>query len=88
MLLESVRRRFFAVMASGILSLLPLAATAQGAADTLPLTPGVYHLILARAGEPTVGYAISVPPDHSSSTPVPLILALHFGVGGGSCRRL
>ena len=84
MLLESVRRRFFADMASGILSLLPLAATAQGAADTLPLTPGVYHLNLARAGEPTVGYAISVPPDHSSSTPVPLILALHFGVGGGS----
>ncbi|MBK8839809.1 MAG: dienelactone hydrolase family protein [Hyphomonadaceae bacterium] len=84
MRLESIRLRFPAVVACGLLSLLSLAATAQDAADTLPLTPGVYHLNLARAGEPTVGYAISVPPDYSSSTPVPLILALHFGVGGGS----
>ncbi len=82
--LESIRRRFLAIMACGLLSLLPLAATAQGDANTLPLTPGVYPLNLARAGEPTVGYAISVPPNYSSSTPVPLVLALHFGVGGGS----
>ncbi|MEQ1607489.1 MAG: alpha/beta fold hydrolase [Hyphomonadaceae bacterium] len=82
--LESIRRRFFAIMACGILCLLPVAATAQGAANALPLTPGVYHLNLARTGEPTFGYAISVPPNYSSSTPVPLVLALHFGVGGGS----
>jgi hypothetical protein len=37
---------------------------------------------LARAGEPAVRYAIYVPPNYSP-TPVPLILALHFGVGGG-----
>jgi predicted peptidase len=82
--LESVRRGFFAVMACGLLSLLPLAASAQGGSDMLPLTPGVYHLSLARAGEPTVDYAISVPPNYSASTPAPLVLALHFGVGGGS----
>ncbi len=28
-------------------------------------------------------YAISIPRNYSRSTPVPLILALHFGVGGG-----
>jgi len=82
MQLESIRRRFFAIIACGILPVLPLTAAAQGDANTL--TPGVYHLNLARAGEPTVGYAISVPPNYSSSTPVPLVLALHFGVGGGS----
>ncbi len=82
MQLESIRRRFFAIIACGILPVLPLTAAAQGDANTL--TPGVYHLNLARTGEPTVGYAISVPPNYSSSTPVPLVLALHFGVGGGS----
>lgn len=81
--LETIRRRFLAIMACGLLPLLPLAATAQGV-DTLPLKPGVYRLSLVRADEPAVGYTISVPPNYSASKPVPLILALHFGVGGGS----
>lgn len=82
MLFKSIRR-LIALVACGFLPLLPLAATAQGA-DTLPLKPGVYRMSLIRADEPPVGYTISVPPDYSSTTPAPLILALHFGVGGGS----
>ena len=45
------------------------------------LAPGLHELTLARAGEPEIGYAISIPPTYSPATPVPLILALHFGVG-------
>jgi hypothetical protein len=45
------------------------------------LAPGLHELTLAGAGEPAIGYAISIPSTYSPSTPVPLILALHFGVG-------
>jgi predicted peptidase len=38
---------------------------------------------LERAGEPAIDYAIVIPGNYSPATPVPLILALHFGVGGG-----
>src|SRR6266853_1578559 len=37
----------------------------------------------ARAAEPAINYAISIPANYSPAKPVPLILALHFGVGGG-----
>jgi predicted peptidase len=60
---------------------LPIDAVAQGAGDPPVLAPGLHELTLARAGEPAIGYAISIPPTYSPSTPVPLILALHFGVG-------
>jgi predicted peptidase len=72
-----------AVAACAILSLLPTGAAAQAASD-LPVSPGLHHLTLSRPGEPTIGYALSVPPGYSPAEPVPLILALHFGVGGGS----
>src|SRR6195256_2233127 len=36
---------------------------------------------MARAGEPGIGYAISIPLGYSRSTPIPLILALHYGIG-------
>src|SRR3989442_14087801 len=52
-------------------------------AGTVP-PPGTYNRILARGNEPAVHYALSIPVDYSPSKPVPLILALHFGVGGGS----
>jgi predicted peptidase len=73
-----------AIMAWAILSLLPIGAAAQGADDPPVLAPGLYNLMLPRAGEPAVRYAISIPRGYSPSTPVPLILALHFGVRDGA----
>jgi len=69
-------------MAYAILAL-PISAAAQASADVPALAPGVHHLNLTRPGEPTVGYALFIPPSYFPSKPVPLILALHFGVGGG-----
>jgi predicted peptidase len=67
------------IMAYAILSLLPIGAAAQ-----VPvLTPGLHNLTLPRADEPPIHYAIFIPGNYSPSTPVPLILALHFGVRGG-----
>jgi predicted peptidase len=70
-----------AITAFARLSVLPIGAAAQAAGDPPVLAPGLHELTLARAGESAVGYAISIPPTYSPSTPVPLILALHFGVG-------
>ena len=69
------------IMAFALLSVLPIGATAQGAGDRPVLAPGLHERTLARAGEPGIGYAISIPPTYSPSTPAPLILALHFGIG-------
>ena len=71
------------IMAYAILSLLPIGAAAQVAGAPPALTPGLHHLTLPRADEPAIGYTISIPGNYSPATPVPLILALHFGVGGG-----
>src|SRR6266571_3664678 len=70
-----------AITAFALLSVLPIGAAAQGADDPPVLAPGLHELTLARAGEPGIGYAISIPPTYSPSTPAPLILALHFGIG-------
>jgi predicted peptidase len=72
-----------AIMAFAMLSLWPIGGAAQVAGDRPVLTPGFYRLSLPRAEEPAIGYAIYIPDGYSPSTPVPLILALHFGVGGG-----
>jgi poly(3-hydroxybutyrate) depolymerase len=69
------------IMAFGLLSVLPIGAAAQGVGDPPVLAPGLHELTLARPGEPGIGYAISIPPTYSPSTPAPLILALHFGIG-------
>jgi predicted peptidase len=77
-------RRIFplcTIMAYAILSLLPIGAAAQVVGDPPVLAPGLHELTLARAGEPGIGYAISIPPTYSPSMPAPLILALHFGIG-------
>jgi predicted peptidase len=63
--------------------LLPIGVAAQVVGDPPALIPGLHHLKLPRADEPAIGYAIFIPGNYSPSTPVPLILALHFGVGGG-----
>jgi predicted peptidase len=82
---ESIRRirRFGIIMAFAILSLLPVGAAAQVAGGPPPLTPGLHHLTLRRTDGPAINYAISIPRSYSRATPVPLVLALHFGVGGG-----
>ena len=79
---ESVARILCTIMAYAMLSLFPVGAAAQGVGDP-PLTPGLHHLKLTPAAGPAIGYAISIPANYSPLRPVPLILALHFGVGGG-----
>jgi predicted peptidase len=68
-------------MAFALLSVLPTGAAAQGAGDRPGLAPGLHELTLARAGETGTGYAISIPSTYSPSTPAPLMLALHYGIG-------
>ena len=65
-------------------SILPIRAAAQAVGDPPVLTPGLHETVLQRADKPAIHYAISIPPNYSPDTPVPLILALHFGVGGGN----
>jgi len=43
------------------------------------LAPGVTNQTLAQTGAPTIHYAISIPSGYTRATPVPLVLALHFG---------
>src|SRR5271154_5205422 len=64
--------------------LLPLAASAQQAVNVPARLPGLHSLTLLSPNEPAIHYAISIPDNYSPRTRVPLILALHFGVGGGS----
>ena len=68
-----------AIAISTLCGLAPIGAVAQGNVLTLTLSARS----LERPGEPAISYVIAVPPDYSPSKPVPLILALHFGVGGG-----
>jgi predicted peptidase len=70
-------------MASALLIALPIGARAQAPGDAPVLTLGLYARTLERPGEPAINYTIAIPPNYSPATPVPLILALHFGVGGG-----
>jgi len=63
--------------------LLPQRVAAQAFGDS-PALPGLHSLSLPRADEPAVRYAIFIPRNYSPPTPVPLILALHFGVGDGN----
>jgi len=72
-----------AIMVYAILSLVPSGAAAQLVGDPPALAPGLHDLTLPRTDEPAIGYAINIPRNYSPSTPVPLILALHFGVRGG-----
>jgi predicted peptidase len=83
MLRESIRRMFCTIMVCMILPLLPADASAQVSGGPPTATPGLHHLKFPRADGPPMGYAISIPANYSPSKPVPLILALHFGVGGG-----
>lgn len=46
--------------------------------------PGTHLLILKRGEKLPIYYAVSIPKNYAATMPVPLILALHFGVGGGT----
>jgi predicted peptidase len=70
-----------AITAGAVPTALPIGATAQTPGDAAALAPGLHHLSLPRAGGPEVNYTVLVPSNYSPATPVPLILALHFGVG-------
>ena len=70
----------FTIMGA-LLSVLPIGAAAQDVGNPPVLAPGLHERTLARAGEPGISYAISIPPAYSPSTPAPLILALHYGIG-------
>jgi predicted peptidase len=70
-------------VAYAILFLLPIGASAQVAGEPPVLTQGLHNLKLPRADEPAIHYAMFIPANYSPSAPVPLILALHFGVRGG-----
>ena len=65
------------------MTLVFLAFAMYSQAGNVP-SPGISNRILTRGEEPPVHYALSIPANYSPSKPVPLILALHFGVGGGS----
>ena len=62
----------------------PCAVSGQAVSQVPVLSPGVHSLTLQRVGEPAIRYAISVPANYAPSARVPLVLALHFGTGGGS----
>lgn len=72
------------LLAFAMLFLLPIFVAAQVSSDSPVLTPGLHTVSLERGSQPTIHYAISIPRSYSASKPVPLILALHFGVQGGS----
>src|SRR6266566_1061322 len=83
MLPRSSRRMFCTIMVCMILPLLPAGASAQVSAAPPAIAPGLHHLKFQQDDGPPIGYAILIPANYSPSKPVPLILALHFGVGGG-----
>jgi predicted peptidase len=68
------------IMALAIPYLLPIGAAAQVADDAPVLAPGLHELTLQRAEEGAIHYAMFIPANYSPVAPVPLILALHFGV--------
>jgi len=76
--------RATAIIVFAVSSLLPLAVFAQEPVKVPARLPGLHSLTLARANEPAIHYAISIPDNYSARARVPVILALHFGVGGGS----
>lgn len=62
---------------------MPAGLAAQSSGDSTDRSPGLHSLSFARTDGPAVRYAIYVPRNYSRAASVPLILALHFGVGPG-----
>src|SRR5260370_17418453 len=78
-----MRRIFRTIRVCMFLPFLAAGASAQVSGAPPALTPGLHQLKFQRDDGPPIGYAISIPINYSPSKPVPLILALHFGVGSG-----
>jgi predicted peptidase len=76
--------RMTTVIVFAVSGLLPFVVFAQEPVKVPARLPGLHSLTLPRANEPTIHYAISIPDNYSPRARVPLILALHFGVGAGS----
>jgi predicted peptidase len=67
-----------------ILGIAVAAGDAHGQTARVPVVrPGVHDLVMQRANEPPIRYALAIPDNYSASSRVPLVLALHFGTGGG-----
>lgn len=63
-----------------VLSVFPAKAMSQTPSPQVPvMEPGVYDRLLSLPGAKSLRYALSVPAGYSSSRPVPLVLALHYG---------
>jgi len=58
----------------------PLAAAQETPVKMRVFESGTHIEMLPLSGGLTLRYAISIPKDYSTSTPVPLVLALHYGV--------
>jgi predicted peptidase len=71
------------ITACAIPSMWPIGVTAQAPSDPSAITLKLYARTFERTSEPAISYVIAIPPNYSPATPVPLILALHFGVGSG-----
>ncbi len=77
----------FRAGAIAIVLAIPLVASraaAQAVSEGQVLSSGLHTQVLLQEPEPEVHYAILIPRGYSPSRPVPLILALHFGVAGGT----
>jgi predicted peptidase len=73
---------------TAIIVVLAAAVPPQAFAQMRVREPGMYNQTL-QLKDQTVGYAISVPEQYSPSSPVPLVLALHFGGSpNGAGQRL
>jgi predicted peptidase len=75
--------RMTVIMAFGISILLTAPGFAQAVESLSVLAPGLHNQTFLRENEPTVHYAIFIPRTYSPPARVPVILALHFGVGDG-----
>ena len=64
--------------------LLTICAAAQAVDDPPLPTSGFRSLSLSRPDQPEIHYSILIPRGYLPDKPVPLVLALHFGVAGGS----
>ena len=69
----------FAIAVIPLAGLLSHNAFAQRAPSQVPVLSAGTHVRTMSVDELTVGYTIAIPADYSSSKPVPLVLALHFG---------
>jgi hypothetical protein len=84
MRIKLFRAYIIVITGLAIASVLTICAVAQGVDDPPMPTSGLHSLSLQRADAPEIHYSILIPRGYSPSKTVPLVLALHFAVGGGT----